>query len=255
MMLLAVLFLALPAWADDKADEELPRWGLQFSVGGLTRYDNSPDGQSHYFNDDQGNAFELAADYYLTRRLALTAGLYLEQNGMVTDLSDGIGLNKHYRTGLLAGAKFYFLPRRWLFQPHIGAQVMANVLNLSSKTGHFERYATSGYPGSGVAVDYDVLSPALLLRPQLGFDLHLFSTLSLTFGCDARIGLWGHERQRVHFTSGPLTGTDCQHNIARTALGLSIGVKLDFPVKKISPRAQQNLFELIYYWIESRSGR
>jgi hypothetical protein len=252
-----LLVLLLLSWVHPicAGNESHRRWALQAGIGGITMHDETPDGAALYFNDDQGNLLYLSGDYYLTQRLALTGQLFLEQNGMLTDLSDGIGYKKFYMSGIQSGAKYYFFPKKWIFQPHIGMALQVNVLNLGTTKGSRYGVAEEGYPGSQFRMDYDVQCPMLSAVPQIGCDLHLFSTVSLCFDIDARLGLWGHNRYRVLFIDGPQMGKNVPHRNGMTRTSASIGLKIDLPTKKISQRAWNNLFLLFSSWLESKSTR
>ena len=81
--------------------------------------------------------------------------------------------------GLHAGAKYYFFPRKWICQPHIGALLHTNVLNLGHQKGECHIVAEQGFPGCQAMMTYDVSCPALSLSPpQVGVDIHLFSSVS-----------------------------------------------------------------------------
>lgn len=236
-------------------NENIRRWALQVGFGGITFQDDTPDGAYLYFNEDTGNLFYLSGDYHISYRWALTGQLFLEQNGMLTDMSDDIGFKKFYMAGIQGGVKYYFFPKNWIFQPHIGTSLQINVLNLFSTKGSRYCVAEEGYPGSQFRLDYDVECPGLSVVPQIGFDLHLFSTVSLCFDVDARLGLWGHNRYEVFFIDGPHMGKIVSHSNAETRTSASIGLKIELPAKKISQTAWNNLFSLFGAWIESMAGR
>ena len=135
--------------------------------------ENRYDDGTNYVNEDQGNDFFISADYWLSYHLALTGGATFEQQGLYTDYSDGIGLKKVNMLGLHAGAKYYFFPRKWICQPHIGALLHTNVLNLGHQKGECHIVAEQGFPGCQAMMTYDVSCPALSLSPQVGVDIHL----------------------------------------------------------------------------------
>ena len=143
--------------ANDK-DNASKRWSLQASFGGTTLTDNTPDGQDFYMGDEEGNYFALSADYFLKNRLALTGGLYYEQEGIATYYASGIGLKKVNMLGIEGGIKWYFFPQKWIIQPHIGALVQTNFLNLGHMKGSEEHELKQGYPGSHVQLDYELAS-------------------------------------------------------------------------------------------------
>ena len=156
--LLAICSLMpLHGMATNDKDNASKRWSLQASFGGTTLTDNTPDGQDFYMGDEEGNYFALSADYFLKNRLALTGGLYYEQEGIATYYASGIGLKKVNMLGIEGGIKWYFFPQKWIIQPHIGALVQTNFLNLGHMKGSEEHELKQGYPGSPVQLDDDVL--------------------------------------------------------------------------------------------------
>lgn len=109
--LLAICSLmTLHGMATDDKDNASKRWSLQASCGGTTLTDNTPDGQDFYMGDEEGNYFALSADYFLKNRLALTGGLYYEQEGIATYYASGIGLKKStcwVSKGVSSGISFH----------------------------------------------------------------------------------------------------------------------------------------------------
>lgn len=241
--LLCLLATSLSA---QNQDGKTRQWAIQASFGGITLSDGSPDGQDFYLNEDQGNTFHLTADYFLTRRLALTGGIYWEQDGMMTDVADGIGMKKVNMTGILAGAKFYFFPTKWIVQPYVGAALMTNFLNLGNKKGSGTYMAKQAYPGAYFQMDYDVQCPALTAAPKLGVDIRLFSTVSLCLDGDLRFGLWGHNRYTVRYIDGPKAGQVSLHVNDNIRTAVNIGLKVDFPFKRISENTRNNLMLFLY---------
>ena len=223
---------------------------LAASFGGITQSEDRGD----MYSDNEGNSFALTADYWLSRHIALTGGLYAEQLGLMTTLdADGIGPKRYWMAGLEAGAKYYPLPSKWIVQPYVGATVMTNVLNLTTQRGTKHFRSNIGTGGSATVADYEVQCPAVSLSPKVGVDLHLLRDLSLTFAADYRWGLYGKSRATARFSEGALIGQsqnmDCR--IDRTVL--SIGLKLDFPFNSINPSKVQNgLLDILWMWISSK---
>lgn len=146
--LLFFLLLSLPMAAQQNRDELPRQWGLQFRFGGVTFNDASEDQDFYLNNEDEGNAFALSADYFISRHVALTGELNYEQDGILNDFSDHLGLKKFQRIGVSAGAKWYPLAPKWALQPHIDGLLQTNVCNLTSNKGEALYTAESGYPGS-----------------------------------------------------------------------------------------------------------
>lgn len=203
-------------------------------------------------SEDQGNAFYLSADYWQSNRFVLTGGLTFEQQGLCTDYSDGIGLKKVNMFGANAGVKYYFFPKKWIFQPHIGASVYTNIFNLSHQKGDSKVTLEQGFPGSHGVLSYDVQCPALSLSPRIGADIHLFSTVSLCIDYDYRVGLWGSNKAQLKYSDGPRVGQTDGIDERNIRSSISIGLKIDFPTKPVSETAKNNLFMLLYTWISSR---
>lgn len=227
-------------------------WSLQVGFGGINMLENNYDEGDQFVPEDQGNTCYVSANYWLSRRFALSGGIVFEQQGLFTDYSDGIGLKKVNMLGINAGAKYYFFPKKWVIQPHIGASVYSNILNLSHQKGQSRVIIEQGHPGSLGVLDYDVQCPALSLSPQIGVDIHLLSSLSLCIDYDYRFGLWGSSKGKLMFTDGVMAGRTVGIDERNIRSGISIGLKMDFPVKPVSSKAQNNLLWLIYSWISSK---
>lgn len=248
--LLLLLFLPLAVHAQDNER----RWSLQAGFGEVTMLENKAETGKSYVSEDQGNTAYLAADYFLSDRLALTGGLIFEQQGLFTDYASGIGLKKVNMLGLQAGAKYYFFPKKWIFQPHIGGSLHTNVLNLGRHRGKSRVVAGQGFPGSHGELKYDVQCPALSVVPCIGVDIRLLSSLSLCLDYDYRIGLWGRNRGELRWTDGPRVGQFSYVDERNVRGGISIGLRMDFPVRRVSRTAQNTLLMLLHSWIASKSG-
>ena len=250
MMLLLVIFAMITgAMAQDEK-----RWSLQAGMGETTMMENRFDNGIDYVSEDLGNAFYVTADYRLTRRLALTGGLTYEQQGLYTDYASGIGLKKINMLGVQAGAKFYFFPCKWVFQPHVGAAVMTNVLNLGHHRGEQPVSLTIWDPVSHGMMSYDVACPLVSLSPRIGVDIHLMSSVSLCVEYDWRFGLGGCNKGMLRMTDGRMTGhvLGIDERWQRTCV--SVGLKMDFPVKPVTTKLRDNLLMLLHSWIASKTG-
>lgn len=201
--------------------------------------------------EDQGDAFSLAADWYIRRHVALTGGISAEHTGIMTYLdADGLGPKSFNTLGLMAGAKLYPLPTRWAIQPYLGAAIHTNVLNLGHHKGSIN--FLSNY-GEATSMDYDVQCAPVSLAPQLGVDIRLLSSLSLVLAADWRFGLGGKTEATARITSGTTAGSvftlDERHN--RTCF--SIGLKLDFPLRQTNgARVRDNLLSLLMIWLSGK---
>ena len=233
--------------------QEEKQWSLQAGFGEINMLENKFDEGDHLVSEDQGNAFYVSVDYWLSQRFALNGGIAYEQQGLYTDYSDGIGLKKVNMLGVNAGFKYYFFPKKWIFQPHIGASLYTNVLNLGHQKGKSSVTLDQGHPGSHGALTYDVQCPALSLSPQIGIDIHLLSSLSLCIDYDYRVGLWGSSKAQLRFTDGALAGQTVGIDERNIRSCISIGLKMDFPAKPVSDGAKDNLLWLIHSWISSKA--
>ena len=239
-----VMLCALPALGQDKV------WSLQAGFGETTMLENRYDGE-YIADEDKGNVVYVAADYWLSQRLALTGGLTFEQQGLFTSQAEGIGLKKVNMLGVHAGAKFYFFPKKWIVQPHIGAAVYTNCLNLDHRVGESSVVTEQGYANSRGVLSYDVRCPALSLAPRLGVDIHLLSSISLCVEYDYRFGLWGSNKGQLKFSDGPIAGHSLGIDERNNRSCISLGLKIDFPTKSVSDEAMSNLFQFIGSWLES----
>lgn len=250
ILLFAVIAISiLPTYG-----QEEKKWSLQVGFGEINMFENKYDEGDHFVSEDHGNAYYFSADYWLSQRFALNGGIAFEQQGLYTDYSDGIGLKKVNMLGVNAGVKYYFFPKKWIFQPHIGASIYTNVLNLGHQKGESKVTLDQGYPGTHGVLNYEVQCPALSFSPRIGVDIHLLSSLSLCIDYDYRIGLWGSNKALLRFSDGVLTGQTIGIDERNIRSGISIGFKMDFPAKPVSDEAKDNLLWLIYSWISSKAN-
>ena len=231
--------------------QEEKRWSLQAGFGEINMLENKYNEGNHFVSEDQGNTFYISADYWKSSRFALTGGLNFEQQGLYTDYSNGIGLKKINMLGINAGVKYYFFPKKWIFQPYVGASLYTNVLNLGHQKEETRVPLDQGFPGSNGVLNYDVQCPALSLSPRIGVDIHLLSSLSFCIDYDYRIGLWGSNKAQLRFTDGVLMGQTVGIDERNIRSCISFGLKMDFPAKPVSEKAKDNLLWLIYSWISS----
>lgn len=248
----SIITTLLALFATTGMGQEERQWSLQAGIGGIKMLENRYDDGKHYVSEDKGNTFYVSADYWLSQRVALTGGLTFEQQGLFTNQSDGIGLKKVNLFGIHAGMKYYFFPKKWIFQPHIGASVYTNCLNLGHQKGVSAVQSEQGYPGSHGSLSYDVSCPALSLSPRLGVDVHLLSSISLCVEYDYRFGLWGSNKAQLKFSNGPMAGKTLGIDERNHRNCISIGMKIDIPVKPVSETSKDNLLWLIYSWISSK---
>ncbi len=249
--IMAVIIIVMPLQTllanDDES--EVHRWGVSADMGWLTQAEDA----AGLVSGNTGNIFSVSADYFLNKRLALSGGIYAEQTGVLSDyVSSGIGPKSFWMAGLKAGAKFYFLPTSWIFQPHIGAMAYFNALNLKDTYSAFE-FWDNRQASSRIHVDHNLQCPAVSLAPQIGFDLRIISSVSLTFAADYRWGLYGKSRVDARYIDGPNANTTFQVTPPINRMTFSVGVKVEFPMRSVNgDRVRNNLCGALYYWISSR---
>lgn len=223
------------------------RWGIEASISGGSFTENKT-----LLNEDQYNSYAVTADYYVTPRLAVSGGLYLEQDGMMTTYADGLSMKGINMFGPEVGGKFYFFPKKWIVQPYVSAMLKMNVLNLSKQKGQFV-YSGKGYDCTKANVFYDVQCPVASVAPKLGVDLRLTKNIILTANMDYRIGLYGHNRSQIQILEGGHAGKTCEIDETMVRNGFSIGVKVDLPWNaNANSRVGNNLMYLLYLWIKDR---
>jgi hypothetical protein len=228
-------------------------WGIQAGIGAWNIADDTPDEQPLYLGDDEANRYYVSMDYYLRKHLVLTGGLYFDRVGLLDELSaNDVGVKKITNTGFMVGVKYYFLPQRWVIQPFVGASVRANFSHLSPLQTQ-EKYTTDIYSSqtpTRFTADYDVQCPALSLNPRLGVDIRLISSVSLSIDYDLSYGLWGHNRQKVSFQSGPNKGVVTRRQMSRFQTGPSIGLKVEFPLREVRHAPTlTDIATLIFDWL------
>ena len=234
LFLLLCNYCGLTHAAHNETDEK--NWSIQMGYGQLNFADNRITGDNAYWEEDLANFFYTNVDYFLSPRLALTGGVYWEQDGLLTYMASGIGIKKYSQFGLQAGAKFYFFPKRWIIQPHIGGLLITNFGQLGHHKGKYNVQHIVGYPNNSGIFTYDIQCPAFSIAPHIGVDLHLFPSLSLTFDYDYRFGWWGKSRSELLITQGTLGGTRFIDERKPYRGGFTIGLKFDFPIRPASEK-------------------
>lgn len=121
--------------------------------------------------------------------------------------------------GLEGGIKWYFCPQKWVVQPHIGGLIQTNFLNLKRMQGCETHVLQQAYPGSHVQMNYDVQCPAIALKPKIGVDIRIISSVSLCFAYDIGFGLgWASPCRyavsipSVHGANMPISGRQHSDN-------------------------------------------
>ena len=236
-----ILFLFAGWQTQVCAQGEVRQWGIEASMGQASM-DCNYDASS--LDANKANTFALSVDYYLHRHWALTGGIYMEQQGLYTNLSTGIGLMKNWVAGIQVGAKWYPLAPKWIVQPYVGANLYTNVLNLPRQRGEKKVTATQAWNGDGV-MTYDIQHAIGSLSPKIGVDIRLVSSVNLTLGWDYRWEFYGHTNSNMRYTSGPVTWHEYPMKSNNSRGVINIGVKVDFPMRSVSEGTMQTLLGAI----------
>ena len=69
---------------------------------------------------------------------------------------------------------------------------------------------------------------------------------------DYRFGLWGSNKAQLKFSDGPMADKTIGVDERNHRSCISLGMKIDIPVKPVSGKAKDNLLWLIYSWISSK---
>ena len=227
-------------------------WSLEAGFGVGTMLENKYEDGKNYVGEDETRSFYVSGDYYATSRLAISGGLTFEQQGVFGEFTDDLGLKTVNMFGVHGGVKYYFFPRKWIFQPYVGAMLYTNVLNLGNWTGTCNMDVRRVYGSDAMGkMTYDVSCPAFSVSPHIGMDVHLFSSVSLCLRCDYRFGLWGHTRSTLILTDGNKFCIDERNERSCFSLGL----KVDFPAKPVSESARNNLLLILGGIISSKAER
>lgn len=245
-LLSLLLFATLPIMAS--ANDEGKEWSIEANIGGATIFQDDD-----YWNvsNNQSNVISLGGEYYLNRHVALDGGLFAEQRGLFTDFSESIGLLTHWSAGVYAGAKWYPLNQKYIIQPYAAANVYLNALNLTSQKGEKHLSVSNGFEGQGI-LNYEIQHPIMSVGPKLGVDIRMIGSLSLTLAYELRYDLYGKANGKLTMTSGNQTGTIYQIRDERLSSIFSIGLKLDFPTRRVSETSRSNLLLLLFGLLSGR---
>ena len=235
------------AIAQNYDDDEPTHWAISLGGGNIKQHNNSPSDQSFNLGNDKGFHFFVNGDYFLTNKIALTGGLYFQQNGLLTELSNGIGLKKVNRMGVAVGAKAYVFPKKWAIQPNIGVNVRTNFLNLATTKAKENFNLDDVIANTSVETAYDIQCPFLTVNPKIGIDIRFISTVSLFVDYNLYYDLGGHNTTNVKYTSGWQTGQSAIHSIGKLNTGFNIGLRLDLPTESVSSSGRDNLLEMLFY--------
>src|SRR5574344_1629262 len=247
-LFLLILLLSSPYV---KAKDEDRKFGVEAVFGGgdiISKYS-----KDLITDEDQSNNFAINADYYLSRHIALCGGINLEEQGLMTGESNGIGLMKHYLFGIQVGAKWYPLAPKWILQPYIGTNLYTNVLNLPHQSGRKNVTIQNGESCSAV-MDYDLQSSCISVSPKIGIDIRLISSLSLCLSCDYRWAFYGHANADLIGVSGNMSGRPSHCRDTGDRIVYNIGLKLDFPVREVNHDKVNSLLGTILELIFSKSN-
>lgn len=241
-----LLSASLPIMAN--TDNDGKEWSIEANIG----YANISQDEDYWeVNNDQSNTFSIGGEYYLNRHVALDGGLFAEQRGLFTNFSESIGLLTHWSAGVYAGAKWYPLNQKYILQPYAAANVYLNALNLTSQKGEKHLTVSNGIEGQGI-LNYEIQHPVMSVGPKLGIDIRMIGSLSLTLAYELRYDLYGKANGKLTMTSGNQAGTIYQQCDEHLSSVFSIGLKLDFPTRRVSENSRNNLLLLIFGLLSDR---
>jgi hypothetical protein len=236
-----IAMLAIPTLLEAQDRDKI--WGLELSAGQGTLTQKG--GASKEVNNDESNIFDLSADYYVTTHVALNGGIYMEQQGLLSDFSNSIGLMKHWEAGIHVGAKWYPLKQKWILQPYVAGNIYTNVLNLTNQKGEKDVKMENSFIGEG-KLKYNIHHPFASLSPQIGLDVRLFSSLSLNVSYDYRWALYGHSKSDLQMTKGDRIGSHFYQDNSGSRSVISLGLKYDFPARKVSSQTFNTLLTFLF---------
>lgn len=231
-------------------DNNAKQWGVEIELSGLKLHNADDGDHSFYPSDDEGNSVQVFGHWYPKRHWDILGGVYFEQDGILTDYADGIGLKKVNRLGLACGAKYYFLSPKWMVQPNAGVLLFTNVLNWNRK-GQGLYMAEEANAGEPLQLDWRVRCSPLSVTPQLGVDVRLISSLSLSLGYEWRLPVSGSSKYSAQFVGGTMSGQSTRMKDT-FGYGFSIGLKMDFPASGVSEQKAASLLGSIISWFAGR---
>lgn len=235
-----------------QAQHERGNWSIEIGMGSNCFDSDEGKMKTQDWNSDQneGNTAFVQGEYLLNKHDALTAGLFYEQHSFFGYYTNSDAPFKYNLGGISGGIRHYFFHNRWIIQPYIGAQAYFNFFNDSHRTG--KRIINADAPNGQATIDYSVKAPFLSLGPQLGVDIHILRSISLTFAYDYRFGLNGSNYVSGQFTSGRMAGTriDVADNNIRH--NVQIGIKVDFPFRTVSDNTRNTLIDLLIHMFAGR---
>ncbi len=224
--LFIALFIAAPLLNAQTRISNLPsagsasderKWGINVT-GGLTApliTDNPNNAPVKNFSGDI--SFEVAGEYYLPYKWAITGGYY---NNTITYNFSEYGETARKESGISLGVKKYFLDGSIPIQPYLATAALFNF----DKKNAIESLGTSN--PNDVA---NFSSKLMNVRLGAGFDVYLISSLALTFD------------YRFYFSPGGetnITGTknDASFTIKDKGMyhNIGIGLKVTLPFKVTS---------------------
>lgn len=231
-------------------DNNAKHWGVEIELSGLKLHNADNGDHAFYPSDDEGNSVQVLGHWYPKRHWDILGGVYFEQDGILSDYADGIGLKKVNRLGLACGAKYYFLSPKWMVQPNAGVLLFTNVLNWDRK-GQGLYMTEDAYAGEPLQLDWHVRCSPLSVAPRLGVDVRLISSLSLSLGYEWRLPVSGSSKYSAQFVGGTMSGQSTRMKDT-FGYGFSIGLKMDFPASGVSEQKAASLLGFIISWFAGR---
>lgn len=238
-------FVALLGWsvACAVAAQRGQTWSLRAAFGEPTIQDVYA-GESGSLPDDRGNVYYLDADYFLTPRFALTGGLYLERRFFMESVVKTGALNRT-AAGIAGGGRFYFFPRKWCVQPYIGGKLLLNPFGLRERSGRYLVQET--YSGDSGWLTYRRQQAFGSFAPLLGVDIYLLRSMAFTVEYAYFFAFNGHNQATFTSQNGWRYALEDRND--RT--WVTIGLKIDFPVRASSDRTLRNWSNVLELLLEN----
>lgn len=229
------------------AQEQKGNWSIEANLGG----GDLLDGDNSTIASDSYDFFSVGAHYWLSHRWALTGRLYYNSVQLLGNATFSSPLKRYSMGGIGAGTRFYFLPRKWVIQPYVGAEAQLNAFNLTTHRGKTTFTQNTMEPTVSIG-EYAYRTPWLSAGPKLGCDIHLFRTVSLTFSGTLLYALGGHTTATVYGTSGGGAGRTTTLDTYFHRIQPEFGLKIDLPMNLNGNKVQSTLLDILYAIIASR---
>lgn len=217
---LLILLCYVSALTAQDLDEQDRNWALTASFGAcspvITKNTSFEKGAGF------GSIRTLMVEYYIPdTRFSLKGGYLGEEINLSGDSSASL-------SNLEVGGRYYFLPRRFVFQPYGG---ISTAWNLSPRT---EKGVVTGSSYNPLKQEYQkdyethyyIREPLFTASPVLGTDIYFLSCMAISVEYNFRIGVDGKMKNEIERFKPRETATVCTNGMRHT---FSIGLKINFP--------------------------